>query len=197
MDDLPGTWSALCVLALLNFRAAFRTEPGVVVGPIGIRSQIFGRFVSARSAWSVAAIGALFALSFDTISQAVFFAWTAGRFGGAAEALFAAALFTVGMLAVDAINGVWISRLIRRADRAAAMASRIMALTVAGLSLAIGALALVKLTMPAVDAWVEGRDLAVSGAVVGVVLAAFCVGMRSARRGGVALARAAETPARR
>jgi high-affinity nickel-transport protein len=184
-------------LALLNIRIVFRTEPGLVVGPIGIRSQLFGRFISAQNAWSVAAIGALFALSFDTISQAVFFAWTASHFGGIEEALFAAGLFTIGMLAVDAINGVWISRLIRRADRAAAIASRIMALTVAGVSLTIGVLALAKLAIPAVDAWIEGRDLFVSGAILGVVLAGFCVGMRSARRGADTLVRATETPARR
>jgi high-affinity nickel-transport protein len=182
-------------LALLNIRTVLRTEPGLVVGPIGIRSQLLGRFISAQNGWSVAATGALFALSFDTISQALFFAWTAGHFGGIAEALFAAGLFTIGMLAVDAINGVWISRLIHRTDRAAAIASRIMALTIAGVSLAIGLLALVKLGLPAVDAWIEGRDLAVSGAVVSAVLAAFCVGMRSARRGTDTLVRATETRA--
>ena len=168
-------------LAFLNIHAVLRTAPGLVVGPVGIRSRLLGRFVSAQGAWSVAAVGALFALSFDTISQAIFFAWTAGRFGGIAEALFAAGLFTIGMLAVDAINGVWISRLIRRADRAAAIASRIMALTVSGLSLAIGLLTLVKLAIPAAHSWTEDRDLFVSGAVLAVVLAAFCVGMRSAR----------------
>ncbi len=184
-------------LALLNIGAVFRTEAGLVVSPIGIRSRLLGRFVSAQNAWSVAAIGALFALSFDTISQAIFFAWTGRRFGGIAEALFAAGLFTLGMLAVDAINGVWISRLIHRTDRAAAVASRIMALTVAGVSLAIGLLTLVKLTIPAIDAWTEGRDLFVSGAVLAVVLAAFCVGMRSARRSAGALVHSNEAVARR
>ena len=61
----------------------------------------------------------LFALSFDTISQAALFAIAAGRFGGVAEALLVAGLFVLGMLAVDGINGVWICRLIRRADRTA------------------------------------------------------------------------------
>ena len=72
-----------------------------------------------------------------------------------------------------------------------------MTLAVAGVSLAIGILALVKLAIPAVDRWIVGRDLYVSGAVLGVGLAAFCVGMRSARRRGFALVRATETPAPR
>jgi high-affinity nickel-transport protein len=169
-------------LAFLNIGAVLRTEPGRVVNPVGIRSRLLGRFASAQNAWSVAAVGALFALSFDTISQAIFFAWTAGRFGGIAEALFAAGLFMMGMLTVDAINGVWISRLIHRADRAAAVASRIMALTVSGVSLAIGLLTLTKLAIPAIDTWLEGRDLLIGGAVVAVVVVAFGVGMRSARR---------------
>jgi high-affinity nickel-transport protein len=101
------------------------------------------------------------------------------------------------MLTVDAINGVWISRLIHRTDRAAAIASRIMALTVAGVSLAIGVLTLVKLAIPAIDAWTEGRDLFVSGAVLAVVLAAFWVGMRTARRSGGTLVRSSEALARR
>jgi high-affinity nickel-transport protein len=183
--ELTGVATSIAFLfglAFLNIHAVLRTEPGRVVGPVGIRSRLLGRFASAQNAWSVAAVGALFALSFDTISQAIFFAWTAGRFGGVAEALFAAGLFTIGMLTVDAINGVWISRRINRAHRAAAIASRIMALTVSGVSLAIGLLTLAKLTIPAVDTWTEGRDLFLGGAVLAVVAAAFCVGMRSARR---------------
>ncbi len=87
------------------------------------------------------------------------------------------------MLVVDGINGVWISRLIRRADRTAVIASRVMALTVAGISLAVGCFTVAKqLCLPAVDAWAEGREMLVGGAVVLGVLTAFSVGMTAARR---------------
>ena len=169
-------------LAFLNLRAVLLTDPLAVVAPVGIRSRLLGRFVTVRRPWAVAAVGALFALSFDTISQATLFALAAGRFGGVAEALLVAGLFVLGMLIVDGINGVWISGLIRRADRTAVITSRVMALTVAGISLAVGSFTVAKLLFPAVDEWAEGREVLFGGAVVVGVLTAFVVGMVAARR---------------
>jgi len=145
--------------------------------------------ITVRRPWAVAAVGALFALSFDTVSQAALFALAASRFGGVPEALLVAGLFVLGMLVVDGVNGVWISRLIRRADRTAAIASRVMALTVAGISLAVGLLTVAKLLLPAVDAWAQGRELIQGAAVVAGVLTAFVVGMFAARRHALAVAR--------
>ena len=125
-------------LAFLNLRAVLLTDPLAVVAPIGIKSRLLGRFVTVRKPWAIAAVGVLFAFSFDTISQATLFALAAGRFGGVTEALLVAGLFVLGMLVVDGINGVWINRLIRRADRTPSCASRVMALTVAGISLTVG-----------------------------------------------------------
>jgi len=169
-------------LAFLNLRAVLLTDPLAVVAPIGIKSRLLGRFVTVRKPWAVTAVGMLFAFSFDTISQATLFALAAGRFGGVPEVLLVAGLFVLGMLVVDGINGVWISRLIRRADRTAVIASRVMALTVAGISLAVGCFTVAKLFLPAVDAWAEGREMLVGGAVVLGVLTAFSVGMVAARR---------------
>jgi high-affinity nickel-transport protein len=135
------------------------------------------------------AIGALFALSFDTISQAALFALAATRFGGVADALLVAGLFVLGMLVVDGINGVWISRLIRRADRTAVVASRVMACTVAAVSLAVGGFAVAKLLLPAVDAWADGRETLLGGMVVAAVLTAFAMGMRASRQRVPATAR--------
>jgi hypothetical protein len=57
-----------------------------------------------------------------------------------------------------------------------------MALTVAGISIAVGLLALARLALPAVDAAIDGREILISGAVVTAVLTAFGVGMLAARR---------------
>ncbi len=143
-----------------------------------------------RRGWAVALVGALFALSFDTISLAAIFALAAGRFGGIGEALFVAALFVLGMLAVDGANGAWISRLVKSADRTAAIASRVMALAVAAVSLAVGLLAVSRLALPAVDTWAEGRELWFGAAVVGSVLVAFAGAMLLARRSAPAVVRA-------
>ena len=169
-------------LAFVNVRAVLTAAPNAVVAPAGLKGRLLGRFVTVRRAWAVASVGALFALSFDTVSQAALFALAAGRFGGVLHALFVAGLFVLGMLIVDGINGVWINRLIRRADRRAAIASRVMALTVAGISLTVGCLTVAKLFLPAVDEWAQGREMFFGGAVVTAVLAAFAVAMLTARR---------------
>jgi high-affinity nickel-transport protein len=169
-------------LAFVNVRAVLTAAPGAIVAPAGFKGRLLGRFVTVRRAWAVGAVGALFALSFDTVSQAALFALAAGRFGGVAEALLVAGLFVLGMLVVDGVNGVWISRLIRRADRTAVVASRVMACTVAGISLAVGGFTVGKLLLPAVDTWADGREMLVSAMVVTAVLTAFAVSMRVSRQ---------------
>ncbi|MEO5784277.1 MAG: nickel transporter [Casimicrobiaceae bacterium] len=169
-------------LAFLNIRAVLRADPGHVVAPVGLKGRLLGRFLTARRGWAVVAVGMLFALSFDTISQAALFALAAGRFGGLGDVLFIAGLFVAGMLCVDGLNGLWISRLVRRADRTAAIASRIMALAVAGISLAVGMLTVLKVLAPAVDAWSEHHELLLGGMVVASVLVAFALALTAARR---------------
>ena len=168
-------------LAFVNLRGVLTADPNAVVAPAGLKGRLLGRFVSVRRPWAVAAVGALFALSFDTVSQAALFALAAGRFGGVVHALLVAGLFVLGMLVVDGINGVWISRLIRRADRTAVLASRVMACTVAAISLAVGGFTVAKLLLPAVDAWADGREMLLGAVVVTAVLTAFAVGMRASR----------------
>jgi high-affinity nickel-transport protein len=124
----------------------------------------------------------LFALSFDTISQAALFALAAGRFGGVADVALVAALFVAGMLCIDGVNGMWISRLVRRADRTAAIASRVLALTVATISAAVGAFTVVKVIVPAVDSWSGEHEIAAGVAVIAAVLASFALAMGFARR---------------
>ena len=169
-------------LAFINVRAVLTAPPDAVVPPGGIKARLLGRVLTVRRPWAIAAVGMLFALSFDTVSQAALFALAAGHFGGVAQALFVAGLFVLGMLVVDGINGVWISGLIRRADRTAVIASRVMALAVAAISLAVGVFTVAKLLLPAVEAWAEGRDLMFGSAVVAGVVVAFVTAMLAARR---------------
>lgn len=86
------------------------------------------------------------------------------------------------MVVVDGANGLWISRLLHRADRTAAFVSRIMALSVAVLSGLIGMLALVKVALPAVDAWTDAHGLAIGMGAIAVLLATFAAAMQAAAR---------------
>ncbi len=155
-------------LAFVNLRAAWLADPGAMVAPLGLKGRWLARFFNARRPWAIGAIGALFAFSFDTMSQAALFALAAGEHGGIAAALLLAGLFVAAMMAVDGINSLWLARLLRRADRRAAVASRAMAVAIGLLSAGIGAFTLVKRWMPDIEAWADGRELIVGVAVIAV-----------------------------
>ncbi len=180
-----GVWISIFFLALLgvlNLRAVITAAPEAIVAPIGIKGRFFGRLVSTSNPFAVAGVGALFALSFDTISQAALFALAGGQFGGVGYALALALLFLLGMLVTDALNGLWISRLIARADELARIASRVMGLAVASVSLLIAAFSATKLLLPRLDAWADGRELWFGAGVVAVVMAGFVLARIAARR---------------
>jgi high-affinity nickel-transport protein len=130
---------------------------------------------------TIVLVGALFAFSFDTVSQAALFALTASQVSSVALGVAAAASFMLGMMAADGANGIWLASLLRNADRRARVATRIMGLAVAGLSLAVAALGAAKLLWPGVDAWTEGRELAIGLGVIGLVAASFGAAVVAAR----------------
>jgi len=179
-----GAWvsiSVLVALGLLNVHAVLAAAPGEVVRPVGIKGRLLGRLTEAASPGWVALVGALFALSFDTVSQATLFALTAAQFGGWKDALMLGLLFMLGMLVTDGINGFWISRLISRADRAAAIASRVMSLVVAGISLMVGAFGAMKMSLPVVGSWSEGKELYFGSALVALIAGSFLLAIRLSR----------------
>ena len=130
----------------------------------------------------MALVGALFAVSFDTIGQSALFALTAIQFGGVGHALLLGLLFTFGMLVTDGINGLWISRLIARADQLACIASRVMSLAVSGVSLLVAAFGAAKLAMPSIDAWSEGKELVFGATVILLIGASFMMSRAFAHR---------------
>lgn len=191
--DATGAWISIAFLATLgivNLRAVLAAAPGQVVAPVGIKGRFFGRLTRARHPAAVAGVGALFALSFDTVSQSALFALTATQFGGLGHALALAALFVAGMLVTDGVNGLWIARLIARADQIAVLASRIMGLAVASVSLLVAGFGLARRVSPWVDAWGEGKELAFGATVVAAIALAYVVGRRVALRAQAAPARA-------
>ena len=180
-----GTWISIGFLTLLgvaNLMAVLRTPKGEIVRAVGIRSRLFERLTRAEHPVLIAAVGAAFALSFDTISQAVLFSITGSNLAGW---LFAAALgvvFTAGMMATDTLNGLWVSRLVRCADRRAAAASRMMSLAIAFTYFDIAALAAARHALPALDEQVASWGIALSAAVVVAVALAYAAAMRLAAR---------------
>jgi len=183
--ELAGTLVSVAFLfglAAFNVRAVLRTPHDARVLPVGFRASLLARFTGVGNAWGVAAVGALFAVSFDTVSQAALFALAAARYGGAGHALALASLFVIGMVIIDGANGAWISRLVVVSNRTALVASRVMALAIAGIGFAVGGYVLAKIAVPIVAQWSVARDWAASAAVAGAALVAFAAGMIAARR---------------
>lgn len=160
-------------LAYLNLHAVWTTPHHHVVAPTGLKSRLFSRVLSVEHPLAIMGVGMLFALSFDTISQAALFAVAATRFGGVLYTLLVASAFVVGMMFADGLNGFWIARLIRRADARAALASRIMATAVGSVSLVIGSLIILKLVSPALEAWADASGLWLGVGVIGAIALAF------------------------
>lgn len=178
--ESTGAWISIGFLALLggaNLAAVLRTPRDEVVRPVGLRSRLFERLTRAEHPVLIAAVGAAFAISFDTISQAVLFSVTGSHVAGWVFATALGLVFTAGMMATDALNGLWVSRLLRTADRRAAVASRVMSFAVGCVALGIAALAAARFALPAVDAEVERWGFALSAAVVLVVLTAYALAM--------------------
>ncbi|MCK6433517.1 MAG: nickel transporter [Aquabacterium sp.] len=170
-EDL-GTWISigfLTLLGIVNLRSVWATPAGEVVQPVGLKGRWLAGLQRASHPVLIAAVGAMFALSFDTLSQAALFAATGASHGGVGHALVLGLLFTVGMLVADGINGLWVARLLRRADATAALASRMLALTVGSLALAVAAWGLARHLWPAVAGWGEGKELAIGLSVVGAI----------------------------
>ncbi len=175
-----GAWTSIAFLAalgLLNIQAVIQARPTEMVRPIALKGRLLGRLAQAASPGLIALVGALFALSFDTISQTALFALTAAQFGGWRDALLLGLLFMLGMLVTDGINGLWISRLILRADQLALIASRVMSLVVASLSLLVAGFGIAKLTWPALNAWSEGKESLFGLTVVLVVASSFAMAL--------------------
>lgn len=179
-----GAWvsiGVLTLLAVLNIAAVLRTPDHEMTQLEGWRSGAFSRLLHAGSPLMVMGVGTLFALSFDTVSQAALFAVSATQFGGWRPALLLALLFVGGMLLTDGVNGYWIARLIRRSDHTARVASRVMALAVSGIGLLTAALSVASRTLPDVEAWTHGKALWFGAAVVAIVLLSFVLGQQLAR----------------
>jgi nickel/cobalt transporter (NiCoT) family protein len=183
MEDV-GTWISigfLTLLGVLNLRAVFSAAPDAVVAPVGVKAGLLRHLQSASHPLAIAAVGALFALSFDTMSQAALFAVTATQHGGVLHALALGLAFTLGMLVMDGVNGLWIARLLRRADQRARMASRVMGLMVALISLGVAALGLLRWLHADLALWYEGREVGLGVAVIALLALSFVTALALAR----------------
>ena len=183
LDDF-GAWVSivfLLALGIANLWGVFRTEPNQVVRTVGIKGRFLRRFSETSHPVVIAAVGAAFALSFDTVSQTALFALTASNVAGWIFSILLGILFMVGMMVTDGVNGLWVARLLRRTDQRALVASRVMGLSIAFLSLAIAGLGMAKYFAPAFSAMLEGANILMGCGLVAILLASFTLALRLSR----------------
>jgi high-affinity nickel-transport protein len=179
-----GAWISIAFLLALgaaNLLAVLRTPGSQIVRPAGLKGRWLGRLVETGHPMVIASIGAAFALSFDTWSQAALFSLTATHVAGWGLSVALGLVFTLGMMVADGANGLWVTRLLRRADRRALIASRVMSLTIAALSLAIAGLGLARTLAPQIASMPEGAAPILGVGVTLALLASFAAAMRLSR----------------
>ena len=184
--DTFGTWLAIGVLialASINIAGALRAPHNQMVHLAGWRTSLFARLLKAGTPAMMLLVGIVFALSFETLSQASLFAMVATNYHGWQPALILAMLFVLGMIITDGINGWFISKLIRRSDQTARLASRIMALAVSGVSLLVACLGIASQFFDSVEQWRDGKEMWFGAAVIAVVVFSYLGGQLMVRRG--------------
>lgn len=125
--EISGTLvsvGTLLVLGIANLRAPLTSVRG---------RRMIALAGGASHPAIVAAIGAAFAVSLDTLGHALLFSA-----GGWVFAAGLGVLFTLGMVLTDAVNGWWVARMVRAADR------RIMGIAIASLCFLTAGLGLAK-----------------------------------------------------
>jgi high-affinity nickel-transport protein len=176
--------ASLLLLAALNLRSAFaRGDPaGEAARVAGLRARLLAGRTSCGGAWTVFGVGALFAVSFDTLGIAAMLGMSALSAGGAGRALWLAMTFTLGMLLADGANGLWLAQLLRRPDQIARQGARIMSIAVAAASLLVALFGICTLLSPRFAAWSAPAALLLSLSVPAIVLVAYAI---AGRRGAV------------
>lgn len=159
----------LLVLGAWNIHSVLTAPPTAAVSITGLRGRLFPGLKRVGHPFLIALVGALFALSFDTVSQVALFSLTASSMAGAAFCLALGLAFMLGMMVTDGLNGVWSAWLMMRGNRLARAGSRFMGLVVGGLSVLVGLYGLARMLFPAVAGYAEGRELLLGCAVVAVV----------------------------
>jgi high-affinity nickel-transport protein len=169
----------LVALGVANFAIGLRAPRGGHVGLVGLRGRwLVERLGRASHPVVVAAIGAAFAVSFDTLSHALLFSASGATAAGWVVAALLGLVFTAGMVLTDALNGWWVARMIGSSDARAARASRVMSLTVALLCFAIAAVGAAKLAWPALDDAASAAAPLAGAATLVVILGAWLIGRR-------------------
>lgn len=165
----------LFAIGILNLMTLARTPAHQSAAPRGLRGGLFLRATEVSHPALISLIGAAFAISMDTMSQAAVFSLAASGEFAWGVAILLGLIFTLGMLLVDAANGLWVYRLINGAG-ANAIWSRRLTLTIGLLSLGIALFGLARLANQHLDHWYDAHTLQLGVATMLVLAAVYVIG---------------------
>ena len=180
-----GAWISIVFLAALgvsNIAAVFRAPRDQVVAGFGLRARLLRRFVQTDHPVVIASVGAAFALSFDTWSQTALFSITAQQLAGWTFSVLLGLVFMAGMMAADGLNGLWVARMLARADRRALVASRVMSLVIGALGIAIACMGVARYFAPDFSAAMDGSSLYVGLGMLLLLLGSYALANRMTSR---------------
>ena len=144
--EISGTVVSVGMLIFLGV-ANLRAAPGSPL--VSVRGRwLAQRLAAASHPVIIAAIGAAFALSFDTLSHALLFSATGATASGWLFALGLGLVFTLGMMLADAVDGWMVARMVISTRN-----SRVMAYAIAALCFLIAALGLAKFVQFGLGDW--------------------------------------------
>ena len=179
-----GAWISIGMLLLLgiaNLWVLQRTPRHQSVRFAGWRSALYRRLLNVSGAGPILGIGALFAISFDTLSQAALMGATGTAAMGMTAVAMLAGAFVLGMMVTDGLNGWFVANLLSRAQAGAPRVSRLMAFSVSGVSIGTAVLGATARLSSSAAAWAEVHQGRVSLLVVWIVLGSFAWGWWSTR----------------
>ena len=178
----------LFAIGAMNLAALLRPPADGMVRPRGLRAGLFGaaftRATNVSHPLLISLIGAAFAISMDTMSQAAVFSLAASGEFAWSVALLLGVIFTLGMLAVDAANGLWVYRLIASSSAGARRASRGLTLAIALLSVGLALFGLIRLASTTLDSWYAAHSLALG--IAGIALLMLTWGVAQLRKQPIA-----------
>lgn len=169
-----GAWISfifLIAVAAANLQQALSPAGTVPAAGFGL-GRLLQRIVPLGALGGIA-IGALFALSFDALSLAIWFFWAGSTHGSVAVTLLLVGAFALGMIVTDTANGWFMSGLIGRSERFVERARRLFSLLLSLMGFAIALLGLARMGISQVDEWVDSNGLWVGAAVVALSLLAY------------------------
>ena len=146
--EAVGNWISILFLFAFGLLTLWNTVPHSHALPTSLRPYLFKKILNETyNPFIIILIGALFAFSFDTFTQVALFSISVSLMAGWTFSMLLSLIFMLGMMTADGLNGLVVSSLIHYADKRSALISQTIGLIIAGFSLVLATLGVLKLVV--------------------------------------------------